>query len=89
MYCVELHTLCMGCVCVCVFIYMYYIVFHVYLRMYCIICVLRCMACMTRIGVTARAGKERSKAAERMELREAAMVGPSRHELQPERAHPT
>ena len=33
--------------------------------------------------------EERSKAAERMELREEAMVGPRRHELQPEQAHPT
>ena len=44
---------------------------------------------LTRIGVSARAWKERSKAVERMELREEAMVGLRRHELQPERAHPT
>ena len=44
---------------------------------------------LTWIGASARAWKERSKAVERMELREEAMVGLRRHELQPERAHPT
>ena len=43
---------------------------------------------LTRIGVSTRAWKERSKSAKRMELTEEAMVGPRRHELQPERADP-